>query len=69
MPGMKHTYINLRQIRSSLGEKVSFSTIRKWIHSGRLPGYYAGGRIVVRERDLLDFLKPVPVGKHKDGTR
>jgi excisionase family DNA binding protein len=47
----------------------SFSTLRKWIHAGRLPGYYAGGRIVVREKDLLDFIKPVPVGKHEDGKR
>jgi excisionase family DNA binding protein len=44
----------------------SFSTLRKWIHAGRLPGYYAGGRIVVREQDLLEFIKPVPVGKKGD---
>lgn len=65
---MRHTYLTLREIRPSLG-MPSFSTLRKWIHAGRLPGYYAGGRIVVREQDLLDFLKPVPVGKHEDENR
>ena len=64
---MRHTYLTLREIRPFLG-KPSFSTLRKWIHTGRLPGYYAGGRIVVREQDLLDFLKPVPVEK-KGGSK
>ena len=66
MRGMKHTYLTLREIRSSLGNP-SYSTLRKWIHAGRLPGYYAGGRIVVREQDLKEFLKPVPVGKKELG--
>jgi len=62
MLGMRYTYLTLREIRPSLGNP-SFSTLRKWIHAGRLPGYYAGGRIVVRENDLLEFIKPVQVGK------
>jgi len=66
MRDMRYTYLTLREIRPSLG-MPSFSTLRKWIYAGRLPAYYAGGRIVVREEDLLDFLKPVPLGKKEPG--
>jgi excisionase family DNA binding protein len=63
---MKNIYLSLRDIRTLVGG-TSVATLRKWVHSGRLPAYYAGGRIVVREQDLMDFLKPVPVGEKESG--
>jgi len=55
---MEDHFIPLKDVRPWVGG-ASVSTLRRWVHSGRLPAYMAGGRIVVKERDLRDFVKPV----------
>ena len=54
---MDEKFISIRQVAFRIG--AAPATVRRWVHNGRLPGYMAGGRIVVKEGDLLEFIRPV----------
>lgn len=49
--------------------RVHPGTIRRWLLSGRLPGWRKGGRLAVCRRDLQEFLqpagRPVPKEPHR----
>lgn len=34
-------------------------TIRQWIHTGQLPAYRFGGRLLIRREDLQAMVRPV----------
>lgn len=43
---------------SEVGEmlRVKDGTIRKWIYEGKLPHLKLGGRVLIREKDIVDFI-------------
>jgi excisionase family DNA binding protein len=47
--------------RVFFGGAVSPWTIRSWLRTGRLRGYKAGARVLLRREDLESFVKPRPV--------
>lgn len=50
-------YIPLRTVAATLEKHPQ--TVRRWLHSGLLPGYFIGERLVVCEDDLRDFIRPL----------
>ena len=54
---MDEKFIPLRKVALQVG--AAPATVRRWVHNGSLPGYMAGGRIVAKEGDLQDFIRPV----------
>jgi len=52
---VEEDYYTLQEIAERL--KVSYRTVYRWVHSGKLPAYKLGSDWRVKESDVSDFIK------------